>query len=172
MLDNNYLSKKYKQEILATHHGSLAKRFIDGLFVPVGSGSFDFDSTIHEIEQVREDSVRSVSYGVDFGWTNPSAIIAVGFDGDNRAYIFDEFYHNRCQTEPLIEELKLMQDVHGEGRIFCDRSGPQTIDMFRRAGLNTLADASKREEGIHELGGRFMVQADEKPRLFVLSKMC
>ena len=34
MLDNNYLSKQYKQEILATHHGSLAKRFIDGLFVP------------------------------------------------------------------------------------------------------------------------------------------
>ncbi len=70
-------------------------------------------------------------------------------------YILDEFYQNRCQTETLIEELRLMQDVHGEGKIFCDRSEPQTIDMFRRAGLNAGADASKREEGIHELGGRF-----------------
>ena len=170
MLDNDYLSKQYKQEILATHHGSLAKRFIDGLFVPVGTGSFDFDSTIHEIDQVREDSIRSIVYGIDFGWTNPSAIIALGFDGDNRVFVLDEFYQNRCQTETLIEELKLMQDVHGEGKIFCDRSEPQTIDMFRRAGLNALADASKREEGIHELGGRFIVQADGKPRLFVHSK--
>jgi len=143
---------------------------IDGLFVPVGTGSFDFDSTIHEIDQVTEDSIRSIIYGVDFGWTNPSAIIAIGFDGDNRAIILDEFYQNRCQTETLIEELRLMQEEHGEGRIICDRSEPQTIDMFRRAGLNAGADASKREEGIHELGGRFMVQADGKPRLFVLSK--
>jgi len=158
MLDNDYLSKQYKQEILATHHGSLAKRFIDGLFVPVGTGSFDFDSTIHEITQAREGSIRNIAYGVDFGWTNPSAIIAVGFDGDNRAFILDEFYQNRCQTETLIEELKLMQEKHWEGKIICDRSEPQTIDMFRRAGLNAGADDSKL---IHQVGvtqGSFLTQ--------------
>lgn len=170
MLDNIYLPEKYKQEILATHHGNLAKRFVDGLFAPVGTGSFDFDSTTHELKQLPADTIHDVVYGVDFGWTNPSAVVCVGFDGDARAYIMDEFYQNRTQTETLIEELREMQEKHGKGKIYCDRSEPQTIDMFRKAGLNAYPDQSKREDGIHELGGRFHIQADGKPRIYVSSK--
>ena len=86
MLDNPFLSEKYKQEIVATHHGNLAKRFIEGLFAPVGVGSFDYDSTIHGLKHIDLISMRSIFFGVDFGWTNPSAIVAVGFDNDNCAY--------------------------------------------------------------------------------------
>jgi phage terminase large subunit len=173
MLDNPHLPEKYKQEIIATHHGSLARRFIDGLFAPAGIGSFAYDSATHEYTQnwnSIHDRIRNVVYGVDFGWTNPSAIIAIGFDNDNRAYILDEFYQNRTQTETLITELKEMTATYGQGRIICDRSEPQTIDMLRKAGLNAVADESKREDGIHELGGRFTVQKDGKPRLFVNSQ--
>ena len=170
MLDNSHLGEKYKQEILATHHGALAKRFIEGLFAPVGTGSFDYDSTIHEFKQLQPNIIQQVIYGVDFGWTNPSAIVCVGFDGDGRAYILDEFYQNRTQTETLIQELKEMLAEHGQGRIICDRSAPATIDMLRSAGLNALAHESKREDAIREFGGRFIVQGDGKPRVFVSSK--
>lgn len=169
MLKNPHTTQKYKDEVVATHHGSLGKRFVEGLFAPVGTGSFNFDSTVHEIKEM-PTSLRSTVYGVDFGWTNPSAVVAVGFDGDDRAYILDEFYQNRIQTETIIEELKEMQEKHGKGRIFCDRSEPQTIDMFRKAGLNAYPDKSKREDGIHDLGGRFHVQADGRPRIYVNSR--
>ena len=170
MLDNVHLSEKYKQEILATHHGALAKRFVEGLFAPVGTGSFDYDSTIHEFKQLQPEIIQQVIYGVDFGWTNPSAIVCVGFDRDGRAYILDEFYQNRTQTETLIQELKEMLAEHGQGRIICDRSAPATIDMLRSAGLNAVAHESKREDAIREFGGRFIVQGDGKPRVFVSSK--
>ena len=170
MLDNVHLSEKYKQEILATHHGALAKRFVEGLFAPVGTGSFDYDSTIHEFKQLQPEIIQKVIYGVDFGWTNPSAIVCVGFDSDGRAYILDEFYQNRTQTETLIQELKEMLAEHGQGRIICDRSAPATIDMLRSAGLNAVAHESKREDAIREFGGRFIVQGDGKPRVFVSSK--
>ena len=170
MLDNSFLPEKYKQEILATHHGALAKRFVEGLFAPVGTGSFDYDSTIHEFSQLRPDLIQQVVYGVDFGWTNPSAIVCVGFDGDGRAYILDEFYQNRTQTETLISELKEMLAEHGQGKIICDRSSPATIEMLRTADLNAAADESKRDDGIRELGGRFIVQDDGKPRIFIASK--
>lgn len=170
MLDNIHLSEQYKREILATHHGSLAKRFVEGLFAPIGTGSFDFDSTIHEFKSLPANTIIDYVYGVDFGWTNPSAVVCVGFDGDGRAYILDEFYQNRVQTETIIEELKEMQITHGKGKIFCDRSEPQTIDVFRKAGLNAYPDKSKREDGIHDLGGRFHVQADGKPRIYVDDK--
>ena len=106
----------------------------------------------------------------DFGWTNPSAIVAVGFDNDGRAYVLDEFYQNRTQTETLIQELKEMLAQFGQGKIICDRSAPATIDMLHTAGLNAVADESKRDDGIRELGGRFMVQGDGKPRIFIASK--
>jgi len=170
MLDNTFLPEKYKQEIIATHHGNLAKRFIDGLFAPVGIGSFDYDSIIHERKYIELSTLRSVVYGVDFGWTNPSAIVAVGFDGDGCAYVLDEFYQNRTQTETLIQELKEMLASYGQGKIICDRSAPATIDMLHTAGLNAVADESKRDDGIRELGGRFVVQGDAKPRIFIASK--
>jgi len=170
MLENIHLTETYKQEMLATHHGSLAKRFVEGLFAPAGIGSFDFDSTIHELKNICNVDIREVVYGVDFGWTNPSAVICVGFDYDDRAYILDEFYKNRTQTETLIQEIKQMQQEHGEGQVICDSSQPQTIDMLCKAGLMASGNTSKREDGIAELGSRFYVQGDGKPRLYVLSK--
>ena len=169
LYDNPHTSERYKQEVTASHHGSLAKRFIEGLFAPAGTGSFEFDSTIHELKEIEKDKIKTVIYGCDFGWTNPSALIAVGFDNDDRAIIIDEFYQNRVQTETLIEEAKFMYERWGRGPIYCDRSEPQTIDIFRKAGLDARPDQSKREDGIHELGGRFKVQEDQKPRIFVAS---
>lgn len=164
------LPKGYIEDLLRSHTGSLAKRFIEGKFAPAGMGSFDFDSTTHERKEIAKGYIKSVCYGVDFGWTNPSAIVAVGFDSDDRAYILDEFYQNRVQTEVLISECKFMVQQYGRGPIYCDRSEPQAIDAFRRAGLDAKPDESKRDDGIHELGGRFRVAGDKRPRIYVDSK--
>lgn len=168
MMDNPHTPQRWKEGILATHHDNLAKRFIDGVFAPAGIGSFNYDSTIHELKEDFDPAViRSVVYGVDFGWTNPSAIVAVGFDGDDRAYILDEFYQNRVQTETLVEELKEMQRTWGSGSVICDSSQPQTIDLLCKAGLVASGNKTRREDGIAELGGRFHVQGDGRPRVYV-----
>jgi hypothetical protein len=46
-----------------------------------------------------------IRYAVDFGWTNPSAIMVDGFDGDGRLWILDEFYKTQASTEDLIVAL-------------------------------------------------------------------
>ncbi len=63
-----------------------------------------------------------------------------------------------------------MAATYGEGQIVCDRSAPGTIELIRQADLNAVANESKRDDAIRELGGRFIVQGDGKPRLFVSSK--
>jgi len=63
-----------------------------------------------------------------------------------------------------------MVERWGVGPVYCDRSEPQTIDAFRKAGLRAYPDKSKREDGIHDLGGRFIVQQDKRPRIYVSSK--
>ena len=181
MLQNIHLTDAYKQEMVASHHGSQAKRFIEGLFAPIGTGSYDYNSITHEVlikdgwitrkcdntKLLMLNDLSTIVYGVDFGWTNPSAVACIGFDGDDRAYILDEFYQNRTQTETLISELNEMQQKWGKGKIVCDRSQPQTIDQLRRAGLHAVADSSKREDGLNEVGGRYYVQQDGKPRIYV-----
>ncbi len=172
MLRNPHTPQKYKDEVVRTHTGSRGKRFVEGLFAPVGTGSFDFDSTIHVLKELPTTHgwIRNVDYGVDFGWTNPAAIVAILYDGDDRAFVVDEFYENRVSDKTLIQEALEMKATWGNGRFFCDRSEPQMIQKMRQVGLNAVADTSKREDGITELGGRFQVQGDGRPRLYVLGK--
>jgi len=165
--DNKYLTREQILTIEQSHTGGNAERFIFGRFANVGAGTIPFDSTIHELTTVDMKRIKEVIYGVDFGWTNPSAIICVGFDGDGRAYVLDEYYQNRIQPEVLACEAKNMVARWGKGRFYCDRSEPASIEMLRREGLSAYADSTKREDGIHELSGRFIIAGDGKPRIYI-----
>ncbi len=166
--DNPHLSEAYRQAVKQAHSGGLAERFVYGRFAAVASGSFAFDYTVH-VKAPSEIPTHwmEMRYGVDFGWTNPSAIVAVGLDGDGRAYVLDEFYRSQVRTCDLVSELQGMIARHGPGKVVCDRSEPGTIDALRRAGIPAQADSSKREDGIRALGSRFQKQGDGRPRIYV-----
>ena len=91
IFDNLTLPKEYIAEILRTHTGGLAERFVYGRFANVGAGSFPFDTSVH-VRECPDIKSLKIRYGVDFGWTNPSAIMVDGFDGDGRLWVLDEFY--------------------------------------------------------------------------------
>jgi hypothetical protein len=114
--------------------------------------------------------MREIRYGVDFGWTNPTAVVVTGLDGDGRVYVLDELYEKQLKTEDLIRALRDFRQVYGEGEILCDPSAPETIDAIRRAGLKASGYHSKREDGLRELGGRFQKAGDGKPRIFISQK--
>lgn len=168
--DNPYLRESYLREIESSHSGGLAERFIHGRFATVASGSFAFDYSIHVIPNdlidVPSEFKRGV-HGVDFGWSNPSAIIAVGVDGDGRAYVVDEFYQTRVSDETLLSEARALKEEHRDWVFYCDRSEPKTIQYLQAGGIVARADESKRDDGIREVGGRFTVQGDGKARIYI-----
>lgn len=168
--DNPYLTTQYKDEIKRSHSGGLYDRFVLGRFAAAGTSSFEFDSTIHVLEKIDLSIIREVIYGVDAGWTNPAAIIAVGFDGDGRAYVLDEYYARMRPDEDLVKEAVEMQGLYGRGPFIVDSSTPQLIEKLRRAGLNAKGNESKRDDGIRELGGRFKKAGDGRPRIYVDKK--
>ena len=145
----------------------LYKRFVLGQFAEVAGGTFSFDGSKHILGKLDPDQFRRISYGVDFGWTNPACILAIGFDGDDRAFVLDEFYQSRTSVETLIQAAKEMESTWGRGTFWCDRSEPATIEEYRKAGLDARPDQSKRDEGIRLLGGRFPDAGDKRPRIFV-----
>jgi len=168
--DNITLTPQFIAEIVRTHTGGYAKRFILGQFAMVSGGTIPFDSTIH-IREIPKENIRYIRYGVDFGWANPSAIIATAFDGDGRAYMIDEVYASQMTTNDIIDRLKHFQILYGEGPVFCDPTELQTIETIRRAGINARKYEYKREDGLRELSGRFLKAGDGRPRVFV-SKRC
>lgn len=169
IFDNPRLPRDFVDEIVRTHTGGFADRFVYGRFAAVGGGSFAFDSSVH-VQDVDLKVIREIRYGVDFGWTNPTAVVVIGYDGDGRVWVLDELYEKQLKTEDLIKGLQDFRQVYGAGEILCDPSAPETIDSIRRAGFNASGYHSKREDGLRELGGRFQKAGDGKPRIFISQK--
>ena len=168
LFDNPHLTEEYKRDIEQSHNSpGLMARFIYGRFAAVGAATMPYDSTIHELDTIDKTVLKEVVYGVDFGWTNPSAIVAVGFDGDNRAYCLEEFYQKQVQIERLADVAKDMINRWGNGEFYCDSSEPRSIEILRRAGIRAYGNKTKCEDGIHKLAGRFKKAGDNRPRIYV-----
>ena len=136
----------------------------------LGELTFDFDSNRHIIAKLpHKDVFKDMFYGVDFGWTNPSCLLAIGVDGDGRCYVVEEFYKSKVSKENLVKVATQMRDRWGEGTFYCDRSEPECIEKFVDAGLDAVANKVGREDGLMDVGGRFLDAGDGKPRIFVYS---
>lgn len=171
-IDDNLanLGKAFIDGIKRTHSGGFYDRFVLGRFAAVAAGAFEFDYAVHVqdyLKQFTKENMRRVSYGVDFGWTSPSAVVAVGLDGDGRAYVADELYATQLSENDLVAECERLKDECGEGTFWCDASEPRTITTLRRAGLDARSNKTKRDDGIRELGGRFKDAGDGRRRLYV-----
>ena len=171
-IDDNLknLGASFIESIKRSHSGGLYDRFVLGRFAAVSVGAFPFDYAVHVqgyTELFNKENMRRISYGVDFGWTSPSAVVAVGFDGDGRSFVADELYATQLGEGDLIAECQRLRAECGEGTFWCDASEPRTITALRRAGVNARANKTKRDDGIRELGGRFKDQGDGRRRLYV-----
>jgi hypothetical protein len=170
IFDNPHLTEKFRREIVRTHTGGLAERFIYGRFAEIAAGSFQFDSTVHVVKDAPPGAVKQVVYGVDFGWTSPSAIVVAGYDGDDRVWVLDEFYQTEAGAERIVREAQDLMSVYGRGVFYCDHSEPETIAKMKAAGVNAVPYPHKREEGLRELGSRFQKAGDGKPRIYISSR--
>ena len=166
LMDNIHLDESYIESVKRAHTGGLYKRFIEGLFADIAGGSFEFDYTIH-VDQFKAPIPRQIVYGVDFGWTNPSAVVTLVLDGDDRGFVSEEVYESRLSEDALIDACRSLQETWGHGIFWCDASEPRTITALNRGGLNARANKSKRDDGIREVGGRLKDAGDGRRRLYV-----
>ena len=88
--------------------------------------------------------------GVDFGYTNPTAIIWVERDNDDNYWITQEWYRTGKTNTELTEYVKTIEC----NKVYPDPAEPARIEEFRRAGINVQEvskDITKGVDTVREL---------------------
>lgn len=85
------------------------------------------------------DTVQRVDViaGVDFGYTNPSAIVVVAQDFDNHYWVIDEWYKNQKLTDEIIGVCKGLVASTKVNIFYPDPAEPDRIEAMNRDGLTT-----------------------------------
>mgnify|MGYP006279560363 CR=1 FL=1 len=141
------------EAITDEYTGHFREQEVMGLFVqPEGLVFPDFNNdNILEVDDPEDGlpvNPRRTIYGVDWGFTNPSAIVAVIETRTDEWYVVDEFFDNRVTDNDLAEIAIDMQDRWGEGVFYCDPAEPDSIETFQRQGLNATAANNELVPGI------------------------
>lgn len=89
-----------------------------------------------------------VCYGLDFGFTNPTALVRVGIK-ENDLYLDEIIYQAKMTNTDLIGKLKELGV--GKSDIYADAAEPQRIEEIYRAGINVKAANKSVKDGIERM---------------------
>ena len=139
--DNPYGGERHYQQLIRTfgEHSLLARQELAGEFVLMEGLVYDnWDPEYHVVPQDRWP-IQPDRYlaGVDFGFTNPVAILPYGYHrGTRDRYVLGpEFYESHCNEKRLIEEAQKLLARYPIFTFECDSADPRWISAMRHAGL-------------------------------------
>lgn len=100
-----------------------------------------------DVDKLRKSGIKA-AYGVDFGFTDPNAFVAMMIDTEKKLlYIFDEYYSAGITNQQLAEEIKKMG--YGSEHIVCDCAEPKSIAELRDEGIRATASRKGRDSVNH-----------------------
>lgn len=91
----------------------------------------EFNRNKHVTEENPSSTIETI-LGIDFGYTNPAAILPIRIDGDSHYWIREEWYHERNTTEQIAEQALRYRST----KCYPDPAEPDRIEILRKAGLN------------------------------------
>lgn len=94
-----------------------------------------------DIDEIRARKGIKSAFGLDFGFTDPNALICMLIDNKAKLiYIFDEWYKKGATNQVIAQAIK--DKGYGGQRIICDQAEPKSIAELNEAGVN--ADPSRK----------------------------
>ena len=107
------------------------------------------DKAIYQFSIVDEVEGEFVSFGLDWGWNDPIAIVAVFRNGEN-LYVDEVLYESHLPIGELINRLKTIGI--GKDEIWCDSAEPRNVDELYRAGFNAKSVVKGRDSKSFGIG--------------------
>lgn len=173
--DNPYIDKaELDEERTHTDPDTFAQEYlgefkkVKGLVYP----SFDRETHVRKSDEIPNDGTRYC--GIDFGYTNPTAMLFAIVDYDANWYIYDEAYATNLTTEQATNIYK--QKTTGEyiTGVVGDSAAAQEIANFQAFGVyvdKVHKESDSIRTGIRMIQDHLKVQGNGKPKLFV-SESC
>jgi phage terminase large subunit len=150
-----YTGQFYEQEIMGNFTS------FEGL---VYSG---FQRHLHEVSAMDLPPFSKVIAGMDFGSTNPTAIVVCGLDYDNRLWVMDEFYKRKATLDEIVAKCQALKDKYKIGQFYGDPSGAMFIRHLNEHGVPVMPANNEVTVGIGNVSSRLALAHDGKPRLMV-----
>ena len=105
--------------------------------------------------------IRSIG-GIDFGYTNPAAILVINKNADGNYYVTDEYYETNKTQEELNQQCLFYQKKRNINCWYPDIAEPDRIQSMRNAGLICKEEKKDLTGGIDKVRALF-----REKRLFV-----
>lgn len=112
---------------------------------------FDHDTHVKTPEQWKYLQMIDTIAGIDFGFNNPSAIVVIKRDFDNRFWVVDEWKKSRMTTTEVAEKAKNMASDWNINAFYPDPAAPAHIEDIRRLGVNVRESNKDIEKGIEKI---------------------
>lgn len=167
--------KDYIETQLGTLTGFMRQRLLDGIWASAeGLVYEEWRDDVHILPpSFTVPATWDRYWSIDWGFTDPLCLQFWAMDGDKRLYLYRELYQTGRVVEDVAkwckEELATKREPRPKA-IVCDHD-PENKATFERhcPGLMlTLADKLNKRGGVQMVKSRLKVQADGRPRLFVL----
>lgn len=166
--DNPYNPPQYI-DILEKLTGVQYQRLVLGKWVQAEGAVYDeYDPAVHLINEADMPEIHRWIVGVDFGFTNPFVATLWGLDADDRMYLYKQVYYSKRIVEDHAPAIKQMiGDRHIEAWI-TDHDAEDRATLERHLEISTQAAYKDVSPGIQAVKQRLTMQADGKPRLFIV----
>lgn len=113
----------------------------------------EFSRDIHTVDNVPSSFVERIA-GIDFGFTNPTAVIHVGKDKDNNYWVTDEWYKTQRTEEQIADYVRSCQF----NKVYPDPESPSAINLLNAKGIQVVEVLKNKDSittGINLIRGLF-----------------
>lgn len=91
--------------------------------------------------------IKSVNFGLDFGFNHPTALVKVTEMTNGEFYVEELIYASSLTTADLISEMNKIEGLRNN-KIYCDYSRPEIITELSRAGFKAVNAIKEVKKGI------------------------
>jgi len=150
-------------------------RLRDGIWAAAEGVIYEgFDPDVHVIDPFPIPQGWDRWWAVDFGFTNAFCWQDWREDPDGRLYLVREIYRTKRLVEDHAKHILALVAPGGKWTdprpraVICDHDAEDRATLERHLGISTVAAKKTVSDGIQATQSRLKVQADGKPRLFMV----
>lgn len=166
--DNAHLPDDFESGLRATYGDELAALYLDALILELQGLAWPIVHRMHCRLSLDEMLARcTLRFGaVDWGHTNPAAVLVGGTDDDGRWYLFDLWYHRGRDRAEIAAEAAKRSEEFGVLQWYIDHD-PEGQSQMERLGLPCTLAEKNVVSGVQHVRSLIPPRLDGEPRLYV-----